>query len=94
LLLEDNPLKAKSRKRKGEKSPVPDNETPNERAIRIMEDMFTVYDFTKVDHDALEISQGDGLDLCERVDYAPTMEKVKPGNSAAGNPTGQKIVNI
>ncbi|KAJ3318019.1 hypothetical protein HDU76_000955 [Blyttiomyces sp. JEL0837] len=48
LLLEDNPLKVKPRKRKsaggGE---APPDETPFERDMRILEEKFTVFDFTK-----------------------------------------------
>jgi hypothetical protein len=87
-LLEDNPLKAKPRKKKGEKTPIPENETPEQRAIRLMEDMFTVYDFTKVNRDAQVSTHSEPVDLCERGGYV-TMDKEKPatasssGNSAA-----------
>jgi hypothetical protein len=55
--LEDNPLKAKQRKKKGEKSaPVP-NETPEQRAVRIMDDNFLVYDYSKVNHNSPIISE-------------------------------------
>jgi hypothetical protein len=67
-------LKAKPRKRKGEKSSPPTNETPEQRAIRIMEENFTVYDFSKVDHDSITAptSEDQVIDLCEKSNYHAT----------------------
>ncbi|KAI8908916.1 kinase-like domain-containing protein [Gorgonomyces haynaldii] len=47
LLLEDNPLKAKARKKKTDQKPKED-ETPQERDMRIMDEKFTVFDYTKI----------------------------------------------
>lgn len=47
LLLEDNPLKARPRKKKTERIPK-EKETPEQRLNRIMDDNFIVFDYTKV----------------------------------------------
>ncbi|KAI8897009.1 kinase-like domain-containing protein [Globomyces pollinis-pini] len=78
LLLEDNPLKARPRKKKGEKTPPPANETPEERAYRLMEDNFTVFDWTKIRKDeSNSMSNTDPVDLCEKGNYV-TEVKDKP----------------
>jgi hypothetical protein len=69
LLLESNPLKATPRKKKGEKTPIPENETPEQRATRLMDDTYTVYDFTKVNRDAMISTHSEPVDLCERGEY-------------------------
>lgn len=61
-------MKAKPRKQKGEKTPPPENETADQRMVRIMDDDFTVFDFTKVNHDAvIVVSTEPHVDLCEKV---------------------------
>lgn len=69
LLLEDNPLKARPRKKKTEKNTPPPNETPDQKAFRIMEEKFAVYDLSKVNHDELIIPSEVGQDLCENPNY-------------------------
>lgn len=68
-------MKAKPRKKKGEKTPPPADETPDEKAIRMMEETFTVYDFSKVNHDGPE-STSEPVDLCEKGEHL-TLEKEK-----------------
>ena len=52
IFLEDHPLQAKSRRStKPSKTPKPD-ETPYEKNMRIMDEQFTVYDFTRTDQTA------------------------------------------
>ena len=82
-MLEDNPLKAKPRKKKGEKTPPPANETPEQRAIRIMEDNFTVYDFSKVNHDAIPVptSEDQVIDLCEKPNYQASVSGIEKTSS-------------
>jgi serine/threonine kinase 32 len=77
LLLEDNPLKARPRKKKGEKTPIPENETPEQRSIRIMEDMFTVFDFSKAQIDSQLNVASEPVDLCEREGYV-NLDNAKP----------------
>ncbi|KAJ3364611.1 hypothetical protein HDU91_002499 [Kappamyces sp. JEL0680] len=78
LLLEDNPLKAKPRKKKGEKTAPPPNETPEQRAVRLMDENFLVYDFSKANHDGpIESVNSDPVDLCEKEGYKPDFEKEK-----------------
>ncbi|KAI8924535.1 kinase-like domain-containing protein [Entophlyctis helioformis] len=48
LLLEDNPLKAKPRKKKKEHVETGEPETALAKEMRIMEEKFTVYDFSKI----------------------------------------------
>jgi hypothetical protein len=88
LLLEENPLKARPRKHKGEKSPIPPFETPEQRGIRLMEDEFENYDFSKVKKNPDILDPGrETYDLCERGNHV-VMDKVsKPGESAVSNST-------
>jgi hypothetical protein len=83
--LEDNPLKAKPRKKKGEKTPIPENETPEQRATRLMEDMFTVYDFTKVNRDGQISTHSEPVDLCERGEYVKPDEAPKAVTASSSN---------
>nr|KAJ3410405.1 hypothetical protein HK105_002930 [Polyrhizophydium stewartii] len=48
LLLEDKPLKAKPRKKKKEPVDNGEPETPQAKEMRIMEERFTIYDFSKI----------------------------------------------
>lgn len=80
-MLEDNPLKAKPRKKKGEKTQPPANETPEEKAMRIMEESFTVYDWSKVNRDAPTVLPDEVVDLCEKGVHI-TVEKEKPDKTS------------
>lgn len=84
LLLEDNPLKAKPRRRKGEKTVPPPNETPEERAVRLMEEEFHVFDWTKIDRVAAEkaLAEAEIVDLCEKEGYKPAIIEDKTGNNS------------
>lgn len=59
MLLEDNPLKARPRKKKNLVPSKPkEDETPAERDNRIMDDKFTVFDYTKkIISDVLEVME-------------------------------------
>lgn len=45
--MEDNPLKARPRKKKTGPTPPKEDETPAERDNRIMDEKFMVFDYTK-----------------------------------------------
>lgn len=85
-MLEDNPLKAKPRKRRGEKSIPPPNETPEEKAVRLMEEEFPVFDWTRIDRAAAEkaLAEAEIIDLCEKEGYKPTLEVEKPNQLSSG----------
>jgi hypothetical protein len=77
LLLEDNPLRAKTRK-KNFSRPIPENETEEERAVRIMEDNFTDYDYTKIDRSRTVDDRTELVDLCEKGDHIKKEPVIQP----------------
>ena len=90
--MEDNPLKAKPRQTKREKTPHPPKETPEQKAVRLMDEEFLIFDWTKVDRAAAEkaLAESDIIDLCEKDGYKPTVVVEKELKSRDSSPTLQK----
>ncbi|KAJ3320623.1 hypothetical protein HDV06_005141 [Boothiomyces sp. JEL0866] len=68
LLLVDVPLKAKPRKKKVLQEQNRE-ESPEERAYRIIEEEFLVYDYSKINHDTISMSSSDVVDIYENGEY-------------------------
>jgi hypothetical protein len=74
--LEDNPLKTKQSKAAiiSEQPEEEDSTIPtsaDERALRIMEDLYEIYDFTNSNYSEYSLNSDEFVDLCEREDYIP-----------------------
>lgn len=66
------------------KTPPPENETADQRMVRIMDDDFTIFDFTKVNHDVSNIPSSEPhVDLCEKADYKAAVESEPKATVAA-----------